>query len=114
MSTGQKYSGKGDSTTLFQPSAQITLQTSSLADERPEPVINPQIFEAQTQLLQLTDRFAAIGDEPVQHIDTLLTHWLSTPADALSVSVDVSQLHRIHLLIDFLTQLDHSPALSKA
>lgn len=84
MSTGQSYLGKGDSTTLLEPSAKISPLSTALADDYSATSINPRIYEAQTRLLDLSDQFVTLGFEqgPAQTLGNLLTHWLTTPTQA--------------------------------
>lgn len=105
MSTGQKYSGKGDSTTSLEQTAQFTPPATRLPNQ--DAHIDPHVYQAQTRLLELADSFVAIGftEGPIQAVDRLLTHWMSTSVEELSAANNKDQLHCILLLIDFLGEL---------
>ena len=129
MSTEQSYVGRGTNATLTDQTAQKSRQTAInpaqlpplfLADwqsveellnrsiKEADPTkqfINPRIFEAQSRLLDLEDRFAERGNyAPIQAAEDLLLHWCITSAEELSAQDDPDQLHVILMLLDTLEE----------
>jgi len=112
MSTEQNYAGGGNFATTPPPMAQNEAQTSQASDSRPSDYIdvNRQVYQAQTKLLELVDDYwqeAGLGT-PVAVINQLLYHWLTTSTGDLARTVNCNQLHTLHALINFLTQLFES------
>ena len=81
--------------------------SGTLAGKRHPLSFERRIFEAQTRLIYLTDKFVLIGaeDGPSQAVDQLLSNWLSNSSQILTGSIGKSQLQCALLLIELLQKL---------
>ena len=136
MSTEQSYVGRGNYATLTNQTAQKSRQMTLIKVEpipsflsgwnqvegllngaNPAQPINPRIFEAQSRLLDLEDRFAERGNyAPIQVAEDLLLHWLITSAEELTAQDDPDQLHAVLMLLDTLEEtygIDNLPTRNR-
>jgi hypothetical protein len=122
MNTVQKYAGKGNSAQNPSPTVENRPQNPLSPDERDMtdqggslPLASDEqlatyqqdVESIQTRLLELVDDycgFSATGN-PVEVINELLHHWLTSPAADLAAAKDQHQLRVGLSLVNFLTVL---------
>ncbi|UFH54697.1 hypothetical protein [Spirosoma sp. KNUC1025] len=103
MNTEQNYVGRGKSANTS-PQMDVTASKPSYLPDNRKIDVDKDVHEAQAELLRVVDSYLT-WISPIEAINSLLEHWLTTPPVDLSDSDNRQNLSSILKLVNFLDDL---------